>query len=300
MSDSDEDALDIFSKALGMFGDVDECHGEPGGTWTHTYPAESALGGRAVQLHLNESTAGNQKLFAHYVWNSAIVLSDLLAGGRVQALDGRSVCEMGAGSGLPSLTAAALGARAVVATDYPDEEVLAALRRNVAAQEAREDGFSLPAGRCVVAPHTWGEDTSPVLAALRGMPNESDASAFDVVICADTLWMPEQHANLARSVRALLAPDGVAIVAFTLQHDQTFEFFEVRGRSRVLTACLSLHRPLSLTPWLPAQTAAEHGLASKEVAVEKIPVTWGGVEAEDVDDHTESKRTVWVYLMWHE
>ena len=44
---------------------------------------------------------------------------------------GATVLELGAAAGLPSLTAASLGARKVVATDYPDLEVIENLKGNV-------------------------------------------------------------------------------------------------------------------------------------------------------------------------
>ena len=48
---------------------------------------------------------------------------------------GKTVLELGAASGLPSLAAAVWGAGKVVMTDYPDEELVACMRKNV--EEAR-------------------------------------------------------------------------------------------------------------------------------------------------------------------
>ena len=49
---------------------------------------------------------------------------------------GATVLELGAAAGLPSLTAASLGARKVVATDYPDLEIIENLRGNVERNQA--------------------------------------------------------------------------------------------------------------------------------------------------------------------
>lgn len=45
---------------------------------------------------------------------------------------GKSVLELGAGSGLPSLVCALNGAVPVVVTDYPDPELVDNLRYNIA------------------------------------------------------------------------------------------------------------------------------------------------------------------------
>lgn len=62
-----------------------------------------------------------------------------------------SVCELGAGTGLPSLVCARLGARKVVVTDYPDEGILNTLREN-AQGEARQGGG------VVVRGLKWGDE----------------------------------------------------------------------------------------------------------------------------------------------
>lgn len=44
----------------------------------------------------------------------------------------KNVLELGAGAGLPSLVSAILGARKVVVTDYPDEDLISNIEHNVA------------------------------------------------------------------------------------------------------------------------------------------------------------------------
>lgn len=115
-------------------------------------------------------------------------------------VDGCCVLELGAGGGLPSLTASLCGARAVVATDYGtavDSALVDALRGNaeeLAAQRAAA-GAAAPASgwRCdvAVAPHVWGADVAPLLALLPPV-----CAAFDRVVLADLLFNRTSHRQL--------------------------------------------------------------------------------------------------------
>lgn len=63
-------------------------------------------------------------------WNTARTLSDYLLR-HPSSVKGRCVLELGAGAGLPSLVSALAGAKGVVITDYPDEELVKTIRWNV-------------------------------------------------------------------------------------------------------------------------------------------------------------------------
>jgi predicted nicotinamide N-methyase len=157
-------------------------------------------------------------LFSHYLWNSSLLVAELveagtlglgvevgdgceneirvkgLAPGRVFDVSGLSVIELGAGAGLSSIMAGLVGARRVVATDYPAPAVLKTLRGNVVG--AVKEKFA-PSGRfaveeVLVAGHAWGELDTPLARENR--------RAFDRVVAADCLWMPWQHGNLRRSI----------------------------------------------------------------------------------------------------
>jgi predicted RNA methylase len=55
-------------------------------------------------------------------WNTARVASDTIY--HLDISRGKKVLELGAGAGLPSLTAAMCGAEKVVITDYPDQSLV--------------------------------------------------------------------------------------------------------------------------------------------------------------------------------
>jgi predicted nicotinamide N-methyase len=290
--DSDDDSDDeegggvSLERYLHIFGDTNESHGESGGTFDFTPfqrgvsiesaslspPFAEPMEPKSVRLTLTRVRAGSDALFAHYVWNSAIVVAEMLAAGRIRA-DARLVCEIGAGAALPAVFCAARLSppAAVVATDYPDPLLLMNMRRNARRNAARN---------MAVVPLRWGDDAAPVIAAGRlaaeraGIPVPSDGR-FSLLILTDTLWMPDQHAPLVASVAQLLSRDSGsrAIVSFTLQHDRTFEFFD---------------------------HARAAGFVVRELLVTKIPVMSGGkVVAEKLSAVAETKRTVYVYeLAW--
>lgn len=117
---------------------------------------------------------------------------------------GRTVLELGAGAGLPSLVCAAGGAKQVVVTDYPDTELIDNLRHNI------ESNAHLMSHNCVAEGYLWGADAS---ALTRPVP----AGKFDLLIMADLLFNHSEHAKLARTVRMLLArtAEARALVFFT-------------------------------------------------------------------------------------
>ncbi|ROW08997.1 hypothetical protein VMCG_02854 [Cytospora schulzeri] len=127
---------------------------------------------------------------------------------------GLTTMELGAGTALPSILAALLGARRVVVTDYPAPAVISNLRANVARNAGPEmspllastSSLPLPVAPAVVVGetdgHAWG-DFETVLA-------KRDRHVFDRVFVCDCLWMPWQHESLLRSIEWFLKDDAGA------------------------------------------------------------------------------------------
>ncbi|KAM7208818.1 hypothetical protein V8F20_000981 [Naviculisporaceae sp. PSN 640] len=155
---------------------------------------------------------------------------------------GLSTIELGAGTALPSIMSALLGARRVAVTDYPSPEVLETLRKNVTT--LTQPQFS-PTGRIVAAldkethtsyekkniavkrgievqGHGWGE--------LSGSWEQENQHAFDRVFAADCLWMPWQHENLRTSISWFLGKDAGArawvVAGFHTGRENMRGFFE--------------------------------------------------------------------------
>lgn len=119
-------------------------------------------------------------------------------------LKGKSVLEFGAAAGIPSIICARMGCK-VTASDYPDENLITVLKRNLSvntrsiATDSRED----PEAARVIG-HIWGERNDEFFAKI-------GETKFDYILLADTLWMAHQHENLLDDLKELLSPEGCII-----------------------------------------------------------------------------------------
>lgn len=125
-------------------------------------------------------------LWANYLWNGAHWMSDRIDS-RPDTVKGRSVVELGAGAGLPSIMAVKAGSSNVLVTDYPDEELMVAMRKNTEnllstdeRKRIRVDGL------------LWGQ----------GGP---EGEKFDCIIMCDLIFNHSEHAKFIKSMRSLIA-----------------------------------------------------------------------------------------------
>ena len=121
------------------------------------------------------------------LWPSAIALAHELVA-RADDVRGRRVLELGAGTGLPGIVAAALGGR-VVQTDR-QELALALCRDNGARNGAASIEYRLA---------DWA--------------SWSDAERYDWIIGADVLYGETMHPHLRRIFETNLAPGGRVLVS---------------------------------------------------------------------------------------
>lgn len=193
--DASDDSYDIFESALETLFDQHQ-------------PASGKPGSRR-QLQLSESVilkyripliekASNNRLFAHYQWDAGQVLAAMLFestqdkhdGSLSIPLIGRDVVELGAGTGLPALTCARLGAAKVCITDYPDEGILKAIKENIAMNEFNHIA--------TVKGLDWG-DTRQLEEVVA-----CSFRTYDLILCADVLWLSTSHDDLLRTITTLL------------------------------------------------------------------------------------------------
>lgn len=206
--------------------------------------------GDVVDLHL----VGYSPTEAHHLWNGSRVAAQYFEADPAGTVKDRNVLELGAGAGLPSLVAAALGARRVVMTDFPDADILATMEKNIAecriippaAGEA--EGGRTKADVIISKGFVWGFDPQPLLAEL-----PASHPKFDVLILADLLFRHSEHGKLLDTIRDTMARDAgaKAYVFFTsyrpwLQHKDMAFFDLARERGFAVDKILErkMERPL--------------------------------------------------------
>ncbi|XP_015261429.1 PREDICTED: protein N-lysine methyltransferase METTL21A [Gekko japonicus] len=141
---------------------------------------------------------------AAVVWDAAVVLCTYLEMGDVD-LRGRSVIELGAGTGLLGIVAALLGAQVTI-TDR--EAALAFLKSNVQA--------NLPTDlqpRAEVKELTWGQN----LASF-------STGEYDFILGADIVYLEETFADLLQTLDHLSADHTVILLSCRLRYERDQNF----------------------------------------------------------------------------
>ncbi|KAF6231195.1 hypothetical protein HO173_010527 [Letharia columbiana] len=183
-----------------MFQEPDD-YFQPEKPYTHT--DYTLLSGQKLRLRL----VGHNPLWGHYLWNGSQVLSTYLQQHAPTLAHGKTILELGAGAGLPSLVAAILGAQKVVVTDYPDAELIDNLAQNIATCSL----LPQPATTVAAEGYLWGSSTESVLAHL-----PLSHQRFDVLLLADLLFNHSCHNALVSTIVHTLArtSDARALVFF--------------------------------------------------------------------------------------
>ncbi|KAL1900224.1 hypothetical protein Sste5346_002534 [Sporothrix stenoceras] len=241
-----EDPEDILFSALSVIfpDETTNQHGDADHDVLYTSPH------LPEQLHISvtDPIGEDRKLFSHFVWNSSLLLAKLVEAGTLKAaasdsgrqdiarfqrsgpptaipedpvvseycsvtdfdVGGKTCVEVGAGTALPSILAALLGAKRVAITDYPAEVVLNNLKenlsRNVKANTNESDESTPPKKNPTsstitsVDGHEWGKFDSEAV--------QAGYHAFDRMFVCDCLWMPWEHDNLRKSIDWFLKEDG--------------------------------------------------------------------------------------------
>ena len=203
-----ESPEDFLSGCQGIIfpGDITDQHGDADHQVVYASPHLRSL----LHFELAAPThEDDRKLFSHYLWNASLQLAEFIEAGSLGlntlktefgpsishfAVQGFTTIELGAGTALPSVMSALLGAERVAVTDYPAPAVLDTLRVNM---RRNVDPANSPTGafttkNILVEGHSWGKLEDAFSVAHR--------HAFDRVLLADCLWMPWEHANLLKSI----------------------------------------------------------------------------------------------------
>ncbi|XP_062453081.1 EEF1A lysine methyltransferase 3 [Rhea pennata] len=140
------------------------------------------------------------------VWEAALALCEYFEEQRLD-FQGKSVIELGAGTGIVGILAALLGGDVTI-TDLPValEQIRENVRRNVP-----ETLVPQPRVRAL----SWGLD------------HDTFPSGYDVVLGADIVYLPETFALLVGTLRHLCGPGSVAYLSSKMRREHgTGLFFE--------------------------------------------------------------------------
>jgi predicted nicotinamide N-methyase len=232
------------------------------------------LGESASEISGKRVWAGSQVLCAHLVAHGAALIPP-----------GACTLELGAGSGIASMTAAALGASLAVATDG-DPEVVAMLAGNMA-----QNNEAARPGRLAADSLWWGDDGSlrALLAAYGGGGGGGGGSGvcdFRVLLAGDVLYKHELLPLFFGTVSRLLALPDAAATAGTGTADGDAERCAAAAPApRRLLLC---HIPRAAVEHAQVvATAEEHGLVvvRRELTPEDLAALEkeGGGEVEMAD-----------------
>lgn len=155
---------------------------------------------------------GKSPLWGHLLWNAGKVSAEYVDTHRDELKD-KTVIELGAAAALPALLAS-LVARNVVATDYPDPDLIENINHNIQLL-SKQSRRTLPIS---AQGYIWGHDVTTLLNAPR-----QNGEKFDVIILSDLLFNHSEHQKLIDSCRALLKEDGQVLIVFTPHRPKLFQ-----------------------------------------------------------------------------
>jgi len=114
---SDSDELDLFREPKDYYAPAKPA----------TFTTYTTKNGTELTLRL----VGHNPLWGHLLWNAGQVVARYLEDNATSVVKDKTVFELGAGAGLPSLICALHGAKRVVVTDYPDPDLIENLQYNI-------------------------------------------------------------------------------------------------------------------------------------------------------------------------
>jgi predicted nicotinamide N-methyase len=219
-------ALGSITRSFSIPTNVPEAHGAAVAATFNPASAEASCALNIV-LHEPALTADNVgfKTWAssHLLARRLVILKDMLP----QLPTDSVVLELGAGTGLVGLAAAAILRRRVLLTDLP--EIIPNLERNIESNKGMLDASGINARAAVL---DWTEPNSL-------STEEIDVSSgFLLILAADTVYTSEQPALLTQTIKHHLSHDVRARAVITIPQREGFDAEVQDFRARMLAAGL--------------------------------------------------------------
>ncbi|QPG75348.1 hypothetical protein FOA43_002701 [Brettanomyces nanus] len=167
--------------------------------------------GKEITYHLSGSgepvyvnLLGSSPLYGHILTNACKYLAGYLENHTEDLVKTKNVLEYGAGGALPSLICAKSGASMVVATDYPDADLISNIQKNIDQNHVNAN--------CKTVGFIWGNDPKEIMAQL----DSTHAVTFDTIILSDVIFNHTEHYKLLKSCKQMLTPiTGKVLVTFS-------------------------------------------------------------------------------------
>ncbi len=161
---------------------------------------------------INLRLVGKSPLWGHLLWNAGVYTANFIEKNSETYVKDKKVVELGAASALPSMLCALNGAAKVIATDYPDPDLLENIEYNINAL-----GYDKAKDIIDVVGYIWGHSVAEVSARLAGVAvdengevDESlvkgDAGKADFIIMSDLVFNHSEHEGLFKSCKRLIKP----------------------------------------------------------------------------------------------
>lgn len=146
----------------------------------------------------------HHSLWGDKLWEAGKIMAKIIKDKQFGVdVTGKNIVEFGSGAGLCSISASISGAKHVVATDYPDTNLIENLQYNCSKYPNID-----------VVGHQWGKDVTPILKA-------NNNEKFDVAILADLIFNHTCHKQLLQSLTSLLKKDDGSYALVTYSHHRT-------------------------------------------------------------------------------
>ncbi|CAO1612893.1 unnamed protein product [Parajaminaea phylloscopi] len=168
------------------------------GASTALLPADEAGESSAEELKIH--LLGAHPLWGHHLWNASLDISRYLRRHARTLLRGKAVLELGAAAGVPSIVCAREGAQTVVATDYPDTELIDVLQKNMLQNTAAN---GVQGQNVVVEGYLWGAGDTQLKSHLsKAVPPRE---GFDLLLLSDLIFNHQAHDALLTTMSSCLA-----------------------------------------------------------------------------------------------